>query len=161
WDDATQKAPRSAMVQRQLADAFATASRVAAGRESSSLAADAAPCGAAASTPRREETELAERATEAWRTARTLASPDLDRLRADEGLATQLFVTASSAKDAAAQITEAVARYESAESYASKVDVPGIREDVVKILCNRASCRELLGDTEKALADWKEAAQSD
>jgi tetratricopeptide (TPR) repeat protein len=140
WTDAAEKAPQSALVQCQLADAYGSAARAATGDEAQSLAA---------------------RADDAWRSAKTLATTDLDRVRAESGLATHLLVTAGTSKDAAAQLKEAVANLESASRTAASLDAPGVVAQRVQILTNLATCRELLGDIGNAVPAWTEAVRLD
>jgi tetratricopeptide (TPR) repeat protein len=140
WTDAATKAPNSALVQCQLADAYGTAAREASGAEAEQFAAFA---------------------DNAWRSARSLATTDLDRMRAEAGLATHLLVTAATSKDAAAQLKEAVANLESASRDAASLEVPGIVGQRVQILTNLATCRELLGDVAGAVVAWHDAVLLD
>ncbi len=140
WQDASAKSPQSALVQCQLADAYGTLSR-------SSPPADAA--------------ESSQRAVDAWRAAKLLATTDLEHLRAEAGLATELLVGMSYSKDPAQAVKDAVADFETAEKRAAAMNVPGAAAQRLQILTNRATCRELLGDSAGALVDWQSAARLD
>jgi len=143
WADASKKAPQSAVVECQLADAYRTASREATGPDAA---------------------EWSERATEAWRSAKALATnggSDLDRLRAEAGLAGQLLAGAGAAKDPAQQVKDAAAGFETAANLAEKLNVRGVKETRVELARNLATCDELLGDTPTALARWQRVVQLD
>jgi dolichol-phosphate mannosyltransferase len=140
WEDASRKAPTSAVVQCQLAEAYGTKARGAS-------AGDAA--------------EFATRSIESWRSAKLLSKTDLDRLRAESGLATELLVGANLAKDPAQQVRDAAAGFESAAKLAETVDATGARAHRVIVLRSLATCREQLGDTPGAVAAWEQVVRID
>jgi len=140
WEDAARKAPQSAVVQCQIAEAYGTNARAASTTDAAAHSA---------------------RSVESWRSAKLLAATDLDRLRAERGLATELLVGASLSKDPAQAVKDALADFESAEQRVRTIDVPGARAQHVEILRSLATCRELLGDSTGALADWEQAVRID
>ncbi len=141
WEDAARKAPRSALVQLQLADAYGAAAR-------SSAAGDT----------RRWHVK----AEAAWRSASLLATSELDRLRAETGLATHLLVTAGDAADPAARLRDAVTLLDSAERRLPEAKAAaGAEQQLALVLSNRATVRELLGETDAALADWRRVVATD
>lgn len=140
WEDAADKAPRSALVQCQLAQAYETAPREGAH-------GDAAMWNA--------------RAEAAWRSAKALASTEVQKRQAESGLGTFLLVNANGAKDAAAQVTEAAANLESAAARGEHLVGPGVRADRVQDLRNLAACRRQLGDGAGALAALELVVRAD
>jgi dolichol-phosphate mannosyltransferase len=140
WEDAARKAPQSAVVQCQLAEAYGTKARAASSADAAAFSA---------------------RSIESWRSAKLLATTDLDRLRAERGLATELLVGASLTKEPAQSVKDALADFESAEQRVRTIDVPGAAAQHVEILRSLATCRELLGDGAGALADWEKVVRAD
>jgi dolichol-phosphate mannosyltransferase len=140
WEDAARKAPQSAVVQCQIAEAYGTRARAASTTDAVAFSA---------------------RSVDSWRSAKVLATTELDRLRAESGLATELLVGASLSKDPAQAVKDALADFESAQQRMQTIDVPGARAQHVEILRSLATCRELLGDSPGALADWEKVVRMD
>ncbi len=156
WTNAARQRPASAVIQMQLADAYA------------------------ASIERHPEEALArlQSAETSWRAARNQARDEIDRLRstrgdvpfvwplrqvqAETGLATQLLVTASVAADSTAQMREAIALFDSAEKLMEQLpNVAGRDERRYLLLSNRGAAREALGERDLALVDWRGAGLVD
>lgn len=143
WEDAAEKAPSSALVRAQLADAFATRARL-----------------------RGPNADLwTHKAETAWRDAMSLATDDLMRMRAEEGLGAHLLTTGPGGQTSAERVGEAIAFLDAAVARLDAVEAAGDARDRARrraaLLANRATAHELLGDAEKSLDDWRAAVQAD